>query len=313
MQIKEAEERDIPEILRVLKASLGETSSKKTEEIWRYKHLDNPFGKSLVLLAIEDGTIIGVRAFMRWQWKKNNESYFCFRAVDTATHPSHQGKGVFKKLTLEAIERAKSDKNHFIFNTPNQQSLPGYLKMKWEIVDNIKVNIYPTFYQSWFSYFSPKLKDEISFREEDLHELCELSNEQKSLMGEFYTPKNIDYLNWRYQKNPMQSYEIFKTKGIYLAAYVKQHKYFKELRLSEVLVHKDYRKLAKTVVRNWGRKHSAHIVSSAADLDFFSKLKVSGGFGPALTVRNLNLSSKEYAELLKLDSFSYTLGDLELF
>jgi len=313
MQIKEAEEKDIPEILRVLKASLGETSSKKTEEIWRYKHLDNPFGKSLVLLAIEDGTIIGVRAFMRWQWKKNNESYSCFRAVDTATHPRHQGKGVFKKLTLEAIERAKSDKNHFIFNTPNQQSLPGYLKMKWEIVDNIKVNIYPTFYQSWFGYFSPKLEDEISFRKEDLHELCELSNEQKSLKYEFYTPKNIDYLNWRYQKNPMQSYEIFKRKGIYLAAYVKQHKYFKELRLSEVIVDEEKRKQAKNVIRSWGRKHGIHIVSSAVGLDFFSKLKVSGGFGPALTVRNLNLSSKEYAELLKLDSFSYTLGDLELF
>lgn len=33
MNIEEAQEKDIPEILAVLKASLGETSSKKTEEV----------------------------------------------------------------------------------------------------------------------------------------------------------------------------------------------------------------------------------------------------------------------------------------
>ena len=117
MRIREAEERDIPEILRVLKASLGETSSKKTEEIWRYKHLDNPFGKSLVLLAEEDSVIIGVRAFMRWQWKKNDKTYSCFRVVDTATHPEHQGKGIFKKLTLEAIKTSRNLKTGYKFNT----------------------------------------------------------------------------------------------------------------------------------------------------------------------------------------------------
>jgi len=39
MQIKEAKEKDIPEILEVLRASLGEVSSKKTEKVWRFKHI----------------------------------------------------------------------------------------------------------------------------------------------------------------------------------------------------------------------------------------------------------------------------------
>ncbi len=129
MLIREATEQDIPEILRVLKASLGETSSKKTESVWRYKHVDNPFGKSLVLVAVENDKIIGVRALMRWNWQLGNQIFSAYRAVDTATHPKHQGKGIFKKLTLRAIEMAKEQRDNFIFNTPNTQSLPGYLKM----------------------------------------------------------------------------------------------------------------------------------------------------------------------------------------
>lgn len=310
MHIREAEENDIPEILRVLKASLGETSSKKTEDIWRYKHVDNPFGKSLVLLAIDDGSIIGVRAFMKWQWKKKDRTFFCFRAVDTATHPNHQGKGVFKKLTMEAIQRAKLAKHHFIFNTPNQQSLPGYLKMKWEIVDKIKVHLYLSFPKK----ISGKINtDKINLVETEIKDLCDLYNRQNNLQGKFYTPKNVDYLSWRYHNNPMQSYDIFKEKGIYLAAYVKQHKNFKELRLSEAMVTEEQRKLAKIVIKNWCSKHGAYIVSSAIALNFLSRLNITGGFGPALTARDLNLSSQEYSEVLDLDSFIYTLGDLELF
>ncbi len=141
MQIREATENDIPGILNVLKASLGESSSKKTEEVWRYKHIENPFGKSLVLIAAENEEIIGVRAFMRWQWQKEDKVYSAFRAVDTATHPSHQGKGIFKKLTLKALEIGKERGDHFVFNTPNTQSKPGYIKMGWKEVDKLKIQL----------------------------------------------------------------------------------------------------------------------------------------------------------------------------
>ena len=151
MQIREATELDIPEILEVLKASLGETSSKKTEAVWRYKHLDNPFGKSLVLVAVENGSIIGVRALMRWKWQLGGKVFSAFRAVDTATHPEHRGKGIFKKLTLRAIDIAKEKGDTFIFNTPNTQSLSGYLNMDWKEVDKLKIRVKPANPFNWFA------------------------------------------------------------------------------------------------------------------------------------------------------------------
>src|SRR5680860_587937 len=131
MIIREAKEVDIPEIVKVLRASLGEQDLPLSEGIWNYKHVKNPFGRSLVLVAEENGVIAGVRAFMCWEWQCLNKSYATYRAVDTATHPNYQGQGIFKKLTLKAIELAKEQGVQFIFNTPNEQSRPGYLKMGW--------------------------------------------------------------------------------------------------------------------------------------------------------------------------------------
>ena len=33
--------------------------------------------------------------------------------------------------------------DHFIFNTPNSQSIPGYLKMDWKKVDKLKDSLAP--------------------------------------------------------------------------------------------------------------------------------------------------------------------------
>ncbi len=56
MEIKESDPGGLPQILDGLKASLGETSSKKKEEVWQYK-LDNSFGKSLVLVVVENNDL----------------------------------------------------------------------------------------------------------------------------------------------------------------------------------------------------------------------------------------------------------------
>ncbi len=55
------------------------------------------------------------------------------RAVDTATHPDHQGRGIFSTLTPTRSRRCGS-RADLVFNTPNEKSLPGYLKMGWQIV-----------------------------------------------------------------------------------------------------------------------------------------------------------------------------------
>jgi len=312
IKIRESEPGDIPQIIEVLRASLGETSSKKTEEVWRYKHVENPFGKSLVLVAVENDIIIGVRAFMRWKWQLGDRVLSSFRAVDTATHPKHQGKGVFKKLTLNAIDLAKEQGDDFIFNTPNTQSLPGYLKMGWVEVDKLRVRIILTKPLSWLNTKQSgtyKILNKSS--DSQLAELISKYNKLKSGENKLFTLKSSEYLTWRYVNNPLQKYEVKGDEDFYLAGYIKKHKYFKELRITEHIYYNDsgLHKINKAV-KDFRKKFGVHIISSSG---LSSGLGFFGNFGPVLTMRNVNLDLNLNQELLKLNNWSYTIGDLELF
>jgi GNAT superfamily N-acetyltransferase len=103
-----------------------------TPELWAWKHEQSPFGPSLCLVAEEGGRLIGLRAFMRWEWRGGGERLRAARPVDTVTHPDARGRGVFSQLTRAGIERLNAEGVDFVFNTPNRASLPGYLKLGWE-------------------------------------------------------------------------------------------------------------------------------------------------------------------------------------
>jgi hypothetical protein len=63
------------------------------------------------------------------------------RAVDTATHPDYQGKGLFNAMTMHGLDVIADDGIDFVFNTPNDKSRPGYLKMGWQEVGRLPVAI----------------------------------------------------------------------------------------------------------------------------------------------------------------------------
>lgn len=312
MIIREATIKDLPAIVKVLKASLGEEQLKLSEEVWRYKHLLNPFGESIVLLAEVTGEIAGVRAFMRWNWSKGDSTVSALRAVDTATHPKFQGRGIFKKLTLEAVEIAKNKGDHLIFNTPNDQSRPGYLKMGWKIVGNIMVGIKPTIF--FLTGGSKKnYTVEIEGSEDDLAELCLQWNEHFRKEEKLFTPKSLSFLKWRYQNNPLQQYEVIFEKGVYLAGYVKLRKGLREFRISECIYDPGSapNKVISTMIKKVGRKFKVHFISYAPQLlSIFGK---EGSYGPVLTLNSLNLSADENNFYSEIRNWNNSLGDLELF
>src|SRR5688572_29913041 len=118
--VRSAVEDDTGRILKLLKASLGEGTIPREAGYWNWKHRTNPFGASPALLAEHDGQLVGLRAFMRWSWLRDGVEIQAVRAVDTATHPGWQGRGIFTRLTLALVEAVKAEGVSFVFNTPNQ-------------------------------------------------------------------------------------------------------------------------------------------------------------------------------------------------
>jgi GNAT superfamily N-acetyltransferase len=308
MYIRKATDRDDDQIIDILKLSLGEMSSPKSLGIWKWKHGKNPFGSSEVLVAETEGALAGVRAMMPWIWQEGNKQYKAYRAVDTAVHPKHQGKGLFTKLTRQVLIDLEMEGATFIFNTPNQQSLPGYVKMGWKKWGRVPVHFYPSLAIKKTSSFDFELMDDFS----SLNDLCQHWNQLLSSLGKLFTPKSQDYLEWRYKDNPIIDYVIHAEKDIFIAGYIKKRKYFNELRICEWMADPGL-KCNKKIFSAFVQKIKSHnkvdvITLSEANAWLFGLPGLNLPVGPVLTIKNLQSEVK----IPGLGAWSPALGDLEL-
>lgn len=144
IEIRRANPGEMDEIIEVCGASLQWNPNDPNDAFFRWKHLENPFGASPIWVGVEDGAIVAVRTMMRWRLDDADGSTLSMvRAVDTATLPSHQGRGLFTRLTTQAIEELRLDGVDAVFNTPNDKSRPGYIKMGWSDVGRVPVTFRP--------------------------------------------------------------------------------------------------------------------------------------------------------------------------
>jgi GNAT superfamily N-acetyltransferase len=208
---------DEPGVLGLLGASLGGgPAGERPPEFFRWKHFANPFGSSYMLLAESEGRIAGLRAFMRWRWVAGGRTFSAVRAVDTATHPDFQGKGIFSKLTLRALDDLRAEGVDFVFNTPNPASLAGYLKMGWSIVGQAPIRIRVRRPIRFATRFRGDDKEpgvvpvvdaptaaEVLGRAQGLSELLA---EAASPDPRLRTPRDATYLAWRYGDAPLLDY-----------------------------------------------------------------------------------------------------------
>jgi GNAT superfamily N-acetyltransferase len=300
MQIRAGVESDIPQIVLLLKLSLGESLMPKSETFWRWKHVDNPFGKSPVLVAEEGGELVGVRAFMRWEWRQGEKIFRAVRAVDTATHPHWQGKGIFTRLSLHLAEQCKNEGIDFIFNTPNKISKPGYLKMGWEQVGRLPVqmavNLIPR---------KQMVEGSNSWEMINQHPVWQVK-EYSSLL----TNLSPEYLLWRYRDNPNVKYELLSYSG--------SRPFILVYRRKRISVINEYR-IVDLLCYPADVPFAIHSMKSI--LPLFSIITASGCLkvsnfiglhaGPIITIKSLNLPS--WKEKINFTNWAPSLGDLELF
>lgn len=136
MDIRQMTDADVEPVVRLLTSALGPApGGVERHELFEWKHLANPAGRSIGLLGVEGEHIMGVRMFLKWRFDQgSDQAVLAARAVDTATDPSATRQGIFSKLTKAGLAAAEAEGVRFIYNTPNQKSAPGYLKMGWSEV-----------------------------------------------------------------------------------------------------------------------------------------------------------------------------------
>lgn len=141
VDIRPFRDEDRRQVLALLQGSLGWLDDAVHDSFFAWKHEENPFGRSPAWVAVDGSKVIGFRTFMRWRFLLDGRPVEAARAVDTATHPDARGRGVFSALTLHALDELDAMGVAFVFNTPNDQSRPGYLKMGWQVVGRLPVAV----------------------------------------------------------------------------------------------------------------------------------------------------------------------------
>ncbi|RYZ08840.1 MAG: GNAT family N-acetyltransferase [Myxococcales bacterium] len=218
LQLRVANDADLPSVLELMRQALGEGNIPRTREFFDWKHRESPFGPSPIWLAEERSRLVGLRIFMPWRfrWGAGQESR-AVRAVDTATHPDFQGRGIFKRLTLELVEQVRRDGVDFIFNTPNEKSRPGYLKMGWSIAGVAPLFVRPEA-SSRLVFKALRISRapasaEVSGGSELTRWLAEADGHglmaraaTASSPRHYRTPKSLQYLTWRYVRCPAATY-----------------------------------------------------------------------------------------------------------
>jgi GNAT superfamily N-acetyltransferase len=338
-EIRPGTDADIPAVIELMRVALGEGKIPRTRDFWTWKHRENPFGSSPMWLALAGDRVVGVRLFMRWswQWAGGSQVVRAVRAVDTATHPDWQGKGIFKRLTLALVDDETRDGTSFVFNTPNDKSRPGYLKMGWQQVGRLSL---------WVKLHRPLSAAHALLRARrapvdttepavphadvsaartllEAASSAQLFERVRVRTPRYATPLSATYLDWRYLRCPAARYEIASTdpEKALIVHRARQRHGLRELTLTDVVVEPSvagFRAAVASVRQALAQTRPDYAVAALRFDAPEAAVMIACGFvpapqsGPILTARELRPSSSAPTPFSPL-SFHASIGDLELF
>lgn len=302
---------DLPNVLDTLRASLGESALLQwTAEQWHWKHTLNPFGRSIVVLAVAGNRIAGVRPLMRWRLATPHSGELsCVRAVDTAVHPQFQRRGLFRDLNEAALEMAGAEGVDLVFNTPNSQSRPGYLKQGWQDVGSIGVMI------------RPSLRIVTTRSGADQQDMNDVLPQAELAIGVnavdraplgLRTVRSEDYWRWRFEQHPTATYFRVDRAGTTAILRANRRNGRDELIVSELIGGGGRAAISLAAKRS----QASYLVAWFSQKSPERRQAIRAGMIPIPRVTALNLVARPVSSLpidvFDLANWDLALSDLEL-
>jgi GNAT superfamily N-acetyltransferase len=310
--IRALRDDDEAAVLRLLAVTMGWPDDEAQADFFRWKHRENPFGRSPGWVAVAGGRIVGLRIFMRWEFTDGAHRYRAVRAVDTATHPDHRGQGIFRALTSHALDRLRDEGVAFVFNTPNSQSRPGYLTMGWQEVGRLPVAlkvrspfVLPRLARSRVPAERGSLPTTVG-----VPAALVVSDAERlphpDPHGALATPRTGPFLRWRYGFERL-AYRAWEPRsGGAVLFRLRRRGRAKELVVNDLLLppHVDAARMVGRLVKRTRADHALRIAEPGS----VEGQLAPPGLGPVLLWRGLT-----QRDLPPLDRWRLAMGDVELF
>ena len=335
VQTRPYREDDEPGALRLLQAAFGKwphlVENQDPAEVFRWKHLATPAGRSLMMVAEADSALIGFAAWMQWRVTTGVHVFEVLRAVDVAVDPRYRGQGVYAGLVREATARFGPDVA-FTFNTPNELSRSGSLKAGGRELGMFAVWVRPrapvrsTVRVVGDRMRSRRLRGRPAIDAEsaadalsDREQVASLLSQLEQANGRLATVRDLDYLTWRYGSLraywAVREYQDGRLAGMAFFRVRRRQRSWISI-VCELLVRPGERSTARRLLRS---------VAQAAPVEYLvchfpqgsaaRRAAIQRGFvrlrsGPAPTVRQLI----EHIEPdpTRGSSWAISLGDLDL-
>lgn len=309
-------------ILALCRRCLGWRSDGPDEAFFLWKHDQNVFGESPMWVAeAPDGAIVGARILLRWRFRDGDGNpVSAARAVDTATDADWRGRGIFSALTRGALQDLADEGVDFVFNTPNDKSLPGYLKMGWSRVGKVPVvarlGSVRSLGRMGTARTAAELWSEPVDAGEPAAEIFEDHGSVEKLLacirrpGKVTTERSPAFFSWRYRLAPLH-YRAFLmgdslSDGMVVFR-VRRRGGALEAAVCDVLAPPGAG--LRTAFGEIARRTGAdYLLASASSAGLGAGFLPAVGVGPVLTWRPINR-----AGIPAMSDLSLALGDVELF
>ena len=300
---------DLDSILSVCSEALGWSDREWDRSLFSWKHVDNPFGESLVLVAEDDTGILAVRAMMHWRWSSARGVARAARAVDTATRPDAQGRGLFRALTELSLETLQRTDVAFIFNTPNAKSRPGYLRMGWHDAGRIEFGFRTQTVRAIGRVLRsavPATKRSIPTPDLGIEPeafLRSLRHVPRRSGQQWRTDHSLETLLWRYADGPVDYRALPMSDSAGAIVRLRQRGRTRELLVAEQIGEVDERTERRALFQAMDDVGADHLIGAARTPGTITTSRV----GPELTLREVSTYHPEPADL------GWSPGDVELF
>ena len=231
-------EGDEDEIFELTKAVWGKKVPEKERWMkgWKWMHIGNPAGASMMWLAEHDGKLTGQYPLILEDMKVGEEIIKSAQIVDTMVHPEYRRQGIAYALGKKALSELEKEEIQLVYGFPNQQAYPLHMKSGWLDVCPFQVMIKPLNLENIIEmYFTckklplriltiaGKLSTKMVFKSKEPPKVNGLTISQISHFDDrfnnFWQKVSSDYnmivvrdkkyLNWRYIDVPNAKYIIY--------------------------------------------------------------------------------------------------------
>lgn len=117
-------------------------SKKFSKEYLKWLYVDNPRGRAVGYNAYQNEQLVGHYSCIPMLAHVNGRIQKGLLSLNTATHPSHQGRGLFRKLANKTYKHSQEDGYEFVCGVANSRSTTLFVKLlKFKLISPLDVTL----------------------------------------------------------------------------------------------------------------------------------------------------------------------------